>query len=135
LCLQEPIGTSEPTVQTVKWLMEDYKNGYVTASKSGKLKFQTFQIILDNALKRYVEGHKIILILDSWGGQTKFNLMINLLMRGERTCQLRNYSTKIYPLLPTTQLFFFRQLKTLITTENYKYRVPFYITTSNTVIY
>jgi mannose/fructose-specific phosphotransferase system component IIA len=71
---------------TVEQLMEDYKNVYVTASKSGKLNSKLFKSYLDIALKKYVEGNKCLLILDSWGGQTKFNLMRNLLMRKANIC-------------------------------------------------
>jgi hypothetical protein len=69
--LQERSSAFGPRIcEEVKTLSDRVRNIFVTATKSGKLKKETYEHFLDNVIKLYVKKGKFLLILDSWGRQT-----------------------------------------------------------------
>jgi len=116
LCMQEPAGKFGPKVQKkVDTLINEYKNVFVTCSKSGKLT-KTLYTYLKYCLSPYVENNKFLLLIDSWGGQTDLTLYDDIFEDEEdrASCFTKIIPPKFTPLCQPCDVYFYRQIKNFI---------------------
>lgn len=117
VCLQEPTGKFGPRVQkTVDEYAQKYKNVIITSSKSGKLTTGLYIDFLQDCLKPYVGKEQFLLLIDSWGGQTKPELYDDIFQDDDElpTCTIKVIPPKCTPLVQPCDVYFYRQVKNLI---------------------
>ncbi|XP_048509261.1 uncharacterized protein LOC125500394 [Athalia rosae] len=117
ICLQEPNSKFGPRVQQeVTQMMDKYKNVYITATKSGKLTKDTYNLFLDKVLKPYVKTEPFLFIIDSWGGQSDVSMYDGKFVDedGMPTCSLKVIPPKCTPLCQPCDVYFYRQVKNYI---------------------
>lgn len=117
LCMQEPSGRFGPIIQkNIDKLCDEYKNVFVTCSKSGKLTTDLYKTFLTNIILPYVNNNNFLFIIDSWGGQTNPALHDEIFEngRGKPTCTLKIIPPKYPPLCQPCDVYFYRQIKNFI---------------------
>ena len=117
VCLQEQTDTFRPRVQTqVDEYMKKYKNAVVTSSKSGKLTTSSYYTFLTKCLKFYVGKEKFLLLIDSWGGQTRLEMYDEIFQDDEKmsTCTVKLIPPKCTPLIQPCDVYFYSHVKNLI---------------------
>lgn len=117
VCLQEPTGTFGPRVQKeVDEYLTKYTNIIVTSTKSGKLTTGSYKYFLNTVLKSYTKEEKFLLLVDSWGGQTKPELYDETFIdeNSLTTCTVKIIPPKCTPLVQPCDVYFFRQVKNFI---------------------
>lgn len=113
ICLQESKDTFGPRVQKeIDQLVTNYKNVFVTCSKSGKLGRELVHSYLQNVLKPYIRK-PFVLIKDNWGVQGNKSVLEKLDELGFE------YEIKTVPPGCTScaqpcDVYFFRQVKIII---------------------
>lgn len=116
LCMQETKENFGPRVcKIVQAFMDQHKNGFITASKSGKLTKHNFPDFVEN-ISPYCKNHKFALILDSWRGQTDIDYFNSILIHEEGNCTSTLEITPPYciPFCKPCNAHFFRQIKNFI---------------------
>lgn len=117
VCLQETTGCFGPRVQkTVDEYSVKYPNVEITSSKSGKLTTNLYREFLIKCLKPYTGQDKFLLLVDSWGGQSKPELYDEVFIDDKNlpTCTLKIIPPKCTPLVQPCDVYFYRQVKNLI---------------------
>lgn len=117
VCLQEPTGKFGPRVQKmVDEYTEKCKNVLITCSKSGKLTTGLYIDFLQNCLKSYVGKENFLLLIDSWGGQTKLEIYDEIFQDDTKlpTCTVKVIPPKCTPIVQPCDVYFYRQVKNLI---------------------
>ncbi|XP_036139694.1 uncharacterized protein LOC118644689 [Monomorium pharaonis] len=117
VCLQEPTGIFGPRVQKlVDEYVGKYNNVVVTSSKSGKLTTNLYKHFLTTIIKSYVKQEKFLLLVDSWGGQTKPEIYDEIFLNDEHlpTCTVKFIPPKCTPLVQPCDVYFYRQVKNFI---------------------
>lgn len=117
LCLQEANGEFGPRVQK---MIDDYGRKYtniiIKSSKSGKLTTNLYNNFLNVCLKPYVKTEKFLLLIDSWGGQTKPELYDEIFLDDDNmpTCTIKVIPPKCTHLVQPCDVYFYRQVKNFI---------------------
>ncbi|XP_071573952.1 uncharacterized protein [Temnothorax nylanderi] len=117
LCMQESTGKFGPTVQKkVDTLISEYKNVFVSCSKSGKLTKHIYTDYLKYCLSPYVVDNKFLLLIDSWGGQTDLTLYDDIFEdeTNRASCTVKVIPPKCTPLCQPCNVYFYRQVKNFI---------------------
>ncbi|XP_024886634.1 uncharacterized protein LOC112464075 [Temnothorax curvispinosus] len=117
VCLQEPPGSFGPRVQkSVDEYVQKYRNVVVTSSKSGKLTTNLYKNFLIKIVKQYVGEERFLLLVDSWGGQTKPEMYDEIFLDDKRlpTCIVKFIPPKCTPLVQPCDVYFYRQVKNFI---------------------
>lgn len=117
VCLQEATNTFGPRVQkSVNEYARKYTNVVITSSKSGKLTTALYKDFLNTCLKPYVGREEFLLIIDSWGGQTRPELYDEIFQDQDKspTCTMKVIPPKCTPLVQPCDVYFYRQVKNLI---------------------
>lgn len=93
-----------------------YTNVIITSSKSGKLTTDLYNDFLNKSLKPYVGKNKFLLLVDSWGGQTKPELYDENFQDDKKlpTCIIKVIPPKCTPLVQPCDVYFYRQVKNFI---------------------
>ena len=113
ICLQEVSGKFGPTIQKkVDEYSNEYKNIFITCSKSGKLSSSLVLQFNQNVIQSYVENRPFVLILDSWSGHSKQTLYEDFKNEnGESTCTLKIIPANYTPLCQPLDVYLHRQMK------------------------
>lgn len=117
VCLQEATGTFGPRIQQqVNGYSKKYPNVIITSSKSGKLTTNLYMDFLRKCLKSYVGMEQFLLLIDSWGGQTKPEMYDEIFQDEEEipTCTIKVIPPKCTPLVQPCDVYFYRQVKNFI---------------------
>lgn len=117
VCLQEPTGKFGPRVQTIiDEYTEKYKNVIITCSKSGKLTTGLYTDFLNSCLKPSVKNEKFLLLIDSWGGQTKPEIYDEIFQDDNKlpTCTIKVIRPKCTSIVQPCDVYFYRQVKIFI---------------------
>lgn len=117
LCMQEPLGKFNPTVQrNINTLMTEYKNVFVTCSKSGKLTKLIYMDYLKYCLSPYVETNKFLLLIDSWSDQTDTTLYDDIFEdeTGKASCTIKVIPSKCASLCQPCDVYLHQQIKSFI---------------------
>lgn len=117
LCMQESTGKFGPLVQKkIDHLIAEYKNVFVTCSKSGKLTKNIYTDYLKYCLSPYVAQNKFLLLIDSWGGQTDMTLYDDIFDDevGRASCTVKVIPPKCTPICQPCDVYFYRQVKNFI---------------------
>lgn len=117
LCMQEATGKFGPTIKKkIDHLTNEYKNIFVTCSKSGKLSKVIYKDFLINCISPYVEKNQFLLLIDSWGGQTDITIYDEIFEdeKGTASCNIKVIPPKCTPLCQPCNVYFYRQVKNFI---------------------
>lgn len=99
--MQEATGKFGPTIKKkIDHLTNEYKNIFVTCSKSGKLSKVIYKDFLINYISLYVEKNQFLLLIDSWGGQTDTTIYDEIFEdeKGTASCNIKVIPPKCIPL-------------------------------------